>query len=45
VLLGAEELLRSHGVDVVVVDDAKTRTMFQDWVRMNPTLWNEDIGV
>ena len=39
-----EELLRSHGVEIVVLDDAETKTMFKEWMDANPTLWNEDIG-
>jgi len=40
----SEDLLRSHGVDVVVLDDPETKAMFKDWIEANPRLWNEDIG-
>ena len=40
----SEALLRSHGVEVVVLDDAETKTMFKHWIEANPRLWNEDIG-
>jgi cytosine deaminase len=40
----SEDLLRSHGVEVVVLDDAETKTMFKNWIEANPRLWNEDIG-
>lgn len=40
----SEDLLRSHGVEVVVLDDAETKTMFKAWMDANPTVWNEDIG-
>lgn len=40
----SEDLLRSHGVEVVVLDDAETKTMFKNWIDANPRLWNEDIG-
>ncbi len=40
----SEDLLRSHGVEVVVLDDAETKTMFKGWIDANPRLWNEDIG-
>ena len=40
----SEDLLRSHGVELVVLDDAETKTMFKDWIEANPRLWNEDIG-
>jgi len=41
----SEALLREHGVAVVVLDDAETKTMFRAWMDANPALWNEDIGV
>jgi len=40
----SEALLRKHGVEVVVLDDAATKTMFRAWMDANPKLWNEDIG-
>ena len=40
----SEDLLRSHGVEVVVLDEAETKTMFKNWIEANPRLWNEDIG-
>jgi creatinine deaminase len=43
--LGAEDLLRSHGVEVVVVDDAECADMMQRFIADHPSLWNEDIGV
>lgn len=41
----SEDLLRSHGVEVVVLNDDVTKGFFQDWCKENPELWNEDIGV
>lgn len=41
----SEEWLRSHGVEVVVLDDRETKEMFKAWMDANPSLWNEDIGV
>ncbi|MGD9996423.1 MAG: nucleoside deaminase [Ilumatobacteraceae bacterium] len=43
--MGAEDLLRGHGVDVVVVDSAECRALMQQFIAANPSLWNEDIGV
>jgi len=40
----SEELLRSHGVEVIVLDDEETKVMFEDWMNANPEVWNEDIG-
>lgn len=42
--LGEEELLRSRGVDVQVLDDAECKAMMERFIRENPGLWNEDIG-
>ncbi len=42
---GAEDLLRSRGVEVVVVDDADCVAMMTDFISAEPALWNEDIGV
>lgn len=41
----SEDLLRSHGVDVVVLDDEECYALMQGFIADNPTLWNEDIGV
>jgi creatinine deaminase len=43
--LGAEDLLRSHGVEVVVVDDAECADIMRRFIAEHPSLWNEDIGV
>jgi len=42
---GAEDLLRSRGVQVVVLDDADCIAMMEAFIADKPTLWNEDIGV
>ncbi len=42
---GAEDLLRSRGVEVIVVDDAECTAMMSDFIAAEPSLWNEDIGV
>lgn len=43
--LGEEELLRSRGVSVRVLQDAECAALMRDFIERNPTLWNEDIGV
>lgn len=43
--LGGEELLRSRGVEVVVLDDPACVEMMGSFIEANPGLWNEDIGV
>ena len=42
--MGEEELLRSRGVTVEVLQDETCITMMNDFIRLNPGLWNEDIG-
>lgn len=43
--LGAEDLLRQHGVEVVVVDSEECHDMMTSFIAAEPQLWNEDIGV
>ncbi len=43
--MGAEDLLRSRGVEVVVVDDQRCIDLMTDFIATSPELWNEDIGV
>jgi len=43
--LGAEELLRASGVELVVVDDQRCVDMMVGFIDEKPQLWNEDIGV
>jgi creatinine deaminase len=42
--LGEEELLRSRGVIVEVLQDAACERLLADFIRTHPALWNEDIG-
>ena len=41
---GEEELLKSRGVEVIVLNDFETTQMMKDFIDQNPALWNEDIG-
>ncbi len=43
--MGDEELLRSRGVEVVVVQDPRCVELMTRFIRERPELWNEDIGV
>jgi creatinine deaminase len=43
--LGEEELLRSRGVEVHVVDDPRCAALMERFIRERPDVWNEDIGV
>lgn len=42
--LGAEDLFRQRGVDLIVLDDAECIQMMADFIREHADLWNEDIG-
>ena len=42
---GEEELLRSRGVSVEVVNDVRCIELMRAFIADRPTLWNEDIGV
>jgi len=42
--MGEEEHLRSHGVEVVVVDDQRCVDLMTEFIEVRPDVWNEDIG-
>jgi len=42
--MGQEEWLRSHGVQVEVVQDERCIRLMTDFIKTRPELWNEDIG-
>ncbi|BAN50339.1 nucleoside deaminase [Metapseudomonas resinovorans] len=42
--LGEEELLRSRGVQLEVLQDAECVQLMEDFIKAKPELWNEDIG-
>lgn len=42
--LGEEDLLRSRGVRVEVVDDPRCKGLMQRMIEERAELWNEDIG-
>jgi creatinine deaminase len=41
---GGNEWLRSNGIEVIDLDNAECVTLLGDYIRMNPQVWNEDIG-
>ena len=43
--IGEEDLLRSRGVDLHVLQDVTCIDMMSGFIRAHPDLWNEDIGV
>ena len=42
--MGEEELLRSRGVEITVLDDATCQELMRQFIAAKPDLWNEDIG-
>jgi cytosine deaminase len=42
--MGEEALLRSRGVEVVVLQDATCRELMLQFIAAKPALWQEDIG-
>ena len=43
--MGEEELLRSRGVSIEVVQSDECIQLMEEFIGKNPKLWNEDIGV
>jgi len=42
---GPEAYLTARGVHLIQLDDEECYRLMQDFIRDNPGLWNEDIGV
>jgi cytosine/creatinine deaminase len=42
--LGEEELLRSRGVSVEILQDPRCQELMAQFIRAHPSLWAEDIG-
>jgi cytosine/creatinine deaminase len=42
--MGEEDLLRSRGVVIEVVQDLACERLLAEFIRDHPALWNEDIG-
>jgi creatinine deaminase len=43
--LGAEDYMRSQGIQVDVIQDDECFELMTEFIRAKPELWNEDIGV
>ena len=43
--MGEEELLRARGVAVEVLQSKECIRLMEEFIRQNPTLWDEDIGL
>lgn len=42
--MGEEKLLASRGVEVIVGDDETCYNLMQEFIKLHPEEWNEDIG-
>jgi cytosine deaminase len=42
---GPEEYLRSRGVQLEILQDSECVRLMEEFIKANPLLWNEDIGV
>lgn len=42
--MGEEQLLKSRGVEVVVLNDEECKRLMNEFISTKPELWNEDIG-
>lgn len=42
--MGEEDLLRSHGVVVELLQSAECISLMREFIAKRPALWNEDIG-
>jgi len=42
---GPEEYMRSHGVEVEILQNQDCIQLMQDFIAAEPVLWNEDIGL
>ena len=43
--MGAEDLLRANGVEVINLNSEECKEMMRQFISEEPELWNEDIGV
>jgi cytosine/creatinine deaminase len=41
---GNETLLRSHGVEVIILDNEECEALMARFIRAHPEIWQEDIG-
>ena len=41
---GPEDYVRSRGVELQIVDDPECIALMEQFIRSQPSLWNEDIG-
>ena len=42
--MGEEDLLKSRGIDILVLDNQECKDLMNQFITEKPELWNEDIG-
>ena len=42
---GDEDYMRANGVRLEIIQDSECIQLMTEFIRSNPELWNEDIGV
>ena len=42
--VGGEQILKDHGVEVVNLDLQECKDLMQEFIKLKPEVWNEDIG-
>jgi len=42
---GPEDYVRSRGVDLSIENNQECRQLLQQFIKLSPQLWNEDIGI
>lgn len=42
---GPEQYVRSRGIDLQILSDARCIALMQEFIATKPELWNEDIGI
>ena len=43
-LMGAENLLKSNDVEVIVLNDKRCRKLFENFIRDNPGVWEKELA-
>ena len=42
---GGIDWLRENGVEIIDINSAECVQLLADYIRANPAVWNEDIGI
>ena len=42
-LLGGEELLKTNGIEVIILNNSKCRELLENFIKENPELWEKEL--